>query len=406
MPKIARELGAKQVASLAKTEGRHAVGGCRGLQLRVTNTGAASWLLRVVLRTGRRVDIGIGAYDELSLEEARERGRQLRRQVRDGTYIDAASTRSKAQAQAKREDELARVTFGQDAEARHAALSSEFRNPKHAEQWIQSLRTYAAALWDKPSGDITRDDVLAVLKPQWTTKTETMTRVRQRIESVLAYSAVVGHRSTTEENPARWKGGLEMLLPKPGKIKRVKHHDALPHGDMPAFIQRLRAKSTQSARALEFAILTAARSGEVRLARWSEIDLQKKLWTVPAERMKAGREHRVPLSGAAVSLLGGLDKGEGDALVFPSVGGKPLSDMTLSKLLRDMSVPAVPHGFRSTFKDYCREVLAAKYTDEASELALAHVSDDKTRAAYARGELLEERRKLMAEWAEYLEAKE
>jgi hypothetical protein len=191
MPKIAAELGDKKVASLAKQEGRHAVGGCRGLQLRVTNTGSASWLLRIKLRTGRRVDIGIGSYDEVSLEEARERGRQLRRQVREGTYIDAGSTRQKATAQAKLEAEQAKVTFGQDAVKHHETKAQEFRNPKHADQWIQSLRTYAAKLWDRPSSEITRDEVLDVLKPQWTTKTETMTRVRQRIEAVFGGQALL-----------------------------------------------------------------------------------------------------------------------------------------------------------------------------------------------------------------------
>jgi integrase len=412
VPKIAKELSDKEAARLAKLpHGKpyavlYAVGGCRGLQLKVSPTATASWLLRFKLQNGRRIDRSLGVYPEVSLKEARQLGNELRKKLWESPRIDPTLERKRVAEQARAEQEAAgraaKVTFGQDAEALHSKLAQEFRNAKHSAQWLSSLREHAKPLWDKPVSEVTRDDVLAVLLPIWNTKTETATRVRQRVEQVLAFSAVKGHRPDNAANPAQWIGGLQLLLPKPTKLKKVKHHAALPYADMAWLMGKLRAKGTQSARALEFAILTAARSGEVRLATWSEIDLKAKLWTVPAERMKARKEHRVPLSSAAIALLKSLDKREGCELLFPNGDGKPLSDMTLSKLLKDMNIAAVPHGFRSTFKTYCQEALGARYTDEASELSLAHVNDDKTRAAYARGELLEERRKLMQEWAEFL----
>jgi integrase len=406
VPKVIAELPEKTVAKLAKQPGKYAVGGCRGLLLRVTDTGSASWVLRIKLRDGRRIDRGLGGYGEVSLSEAREVGRELRKKLWESPRIDPTLERKSAIAHARAEQEAAsraaKFTFGQDAEDLHGTKAQEFKNAKHAAQWISSLREYAKAIWDKPVSEVNRDDVLGVLKPIWQTKTETATRVRQRIESVLAFAAVIGHRSESADNPARWQGGLQHLLPKPGKLKKVKHHAALPWKQLPAFVKELAKREGVAARALELAILTAARSGEVRLAAWSEIDLAAKLWTIPAERMKAGKAHRVPLSAAAMKLLRELEKTrkEGAALVFPADSGKPLSDMALLAVCQRMNVEAVPHGFRSSFKDWART--KSEHLDEVSELALAHVSSDATRAAYARDELLEQRAALMRDWARFL----
>jgi integrase len=238
--------------------------------------------------------------------------------------------------------------------------------------------------------------VVKILEPIWLTKTETASRLRGRIETVLSWATTSGYR--TGENPARWEL-LRHVLPTPSKVKKVDHHAALPWQEIGAFMVELHKRAGMGARALEFAILTAARSGEVRGATWDEIDTGAKLWTVPAERMKAGKAHRVPLSDPALKLLKGLPRMDGSAYVFPAVRGGPLSDMSISAVTRRMGVDVVPHGFRSTFKDWCRS--STSYPDEVSELALAHVNDDKTRAAYARDELLPKREKLMRDWAKY-----
>jgi integrase len=239
------------------------------------------------------------------------------------------------------------------------------------------------------------EHVMQVLRPLWSDRTETATRVRQRIETVLSWATVSGLRSGL--NPARWADHLRELLPQPSKIRKVEHHPALPWAEVPEFIVQLRKREGIAARALEFAILTAARSGEVRGARWSEFDLDARVWTVPADRMKAGKVHRVPLSVEALAILGTLPR-LGDH-VFTAPRGSALSDMAISAVCRRMQVAAVPHGFRSSFKDWCRN--SARFPDEVSELALAHVNSDATRAAYARDELMPQRRELMQQWAEF-----
>jgi integrase len=412
VPKIAKELSDKAVEKLSRQQhGKsyavlYAVGGCRGLQLKVPPTGTATWLLRFKLQSGKRVDRSLGSYPAVSLREARQLGNELRRKLWESPRVDPTLERKRVMELARQQDaaaELAaKVTFGQDAEALHATKAQEFKNAKHSAQWISSLRTYAKKIWDKPVSDVSRDDVLAVLEPDWATKTETMTRVRQRIEQVLAYAAVKKHRPDNVDNPARWQGGLQLLLPKPNKLRKVKHHAALPWKQLPAFMAELAKRDGTAAQALRFAILTAARSGEVRLARWREVDPGAALWVVPAERMKANKEHKVPLPASAVALLRELPQGEPDDLIFRGAKGSALSDMALLAVCQRMHVDAVPHGFRSSFKDWAREELGAKFADEVSELQLAHVSDDKTRAAYARGELIELRRELMKEWADFL----
>lgn len=396
MPKKARELSPLQVRRLSKP-GLHAVGGVSGLHLQVKESGARSWILRVKVGK-RRPDIGLGGFPDVTLEQARDKAREIREQIRQG--IDPIAARRAAQA-ALLAAQAKALTFDEAAKECHAAKASEFRNAKHKADWINSLHRYASPIIGKvPVADVELAHVVKVLSPIWTTKTETATRVRQRIESVLAWAKVSGYRDG--ENPARWAGNLEHALPKPGKVRKNEHHPALPWQDVPGFMAELRKRPGMSARALEFAILTAARSGEVRLATWDEIDLDAKLWTVPAERMKAGKQHRVPLSDAAVRLLKALPRMEGCPYVFPAPRGGALSDMSLSAVTRRMSVQAVPHGFRSSFKDWARSTTA--YADEVSELALAHVNSDATRAAYARDELLPKRTRLMRDWAKFCES--
>ena len=396
MPKKAAELSALQVRRIRRP-GLHAVGGVDGLQMQVKDSGARSWILRVKVGARRR-DLGLGGFPDVPLEKARERAREAREQLRQG--VDPLAAR-RAASEALRAADMRRLTFDQAAKLCHEKKRPEFTNAKHGRDWINSITTHASpSLGKLPIADVQVSHVIAALTPIWTSKTETATRVRQRIEDVLDWATVNGYRAGP--NPAAWDGNLEHALPRPSRVKKVEHHAALPWQQVGAFMAELRKREGMGARALEFAILTAARSGEVRLAQWDEIYLAAKLWTVPAERMKARKVHRVPLSEAAVKVLEALPRMAGSNYVFPAVRGGPLSDMSLSAVTRRMSVAAVPHGFRSSFKDWCRS--STSFPDEVSELALAHVNDDATRAAYARDELLPKRRALMAQWAKYCNA--
>lgn len=393
MPKKAKELAAYQVRRL-KRPGLHAVGGVAGLHLQVTARGARSWILRVVIGSRRR-DLGLGGYPDVTLEQAREKAREARALIEKG--IDPADAKRAAQ-ERLRAAEAKRVTFDQAALSCWRARSQEFRNAKHAKQWLSTLNLYASPiLGNLPVDQIELAHVVRVLEPIWTEKTETASRLRGRIETVLEWAKASGYRNGGE-NPAKWET-LKHVLPKPAKVRKVEHHAALPWQQMGAFMAELRKREGMGARALEFAILTAARSGEVRGATWDEIDFDAKVWTVPAERMKGHKTHRVPLSDAAVKLLEALPRMKGSPYVFHAPRGGKLSDMSLSAVTRRMGVDAVPHGFRSSFKDWARSSTA--YADEVSELALAHVSDDKTRAAYARDELLPLRTRLMRDWARF-----
>lgn len=394
MPRIARERSAIQIRRLSEP-GYHAVGGCRGLYLQITPSGGRSWVLRTTVG-GKRRDIGLGSAADVTLKEAREKGRAVREQIRQG--IDPVAERRVAQATLRAEQAKA-ITFEQAARKCHAAKAAAFRNHKHRNDWISSLQRHAfQVLGNMYVGEIELPHVLRVLEPMWEERTETATRVRQRIESVLTWATVRGYRAG--ENPARWEGNLKEVLPAPRRIANNGRFRALPWHDVPAFMEKLREREGMAARALEFAILTAARSGEVRKATWDEIDFDAKLWTVPAERIKAGREHKVPLSNDAIKLLRSLPRMQDSPYVFPAPRGGPLSDMSISAVCRRMKVDAVPHGFRSSFKDWARN--RTRYADEVSELALAHVSTDATRAAYARDELLQHRARLMRDWARFL----
>lgn len=396
MPKKAKELSAVEVKRLAKVIGFHAVGGVAGLHLLVSAPQASSWILRTMLAK-KRTDLGCGPYPEVGVAQARVKAAEFRELIRQG--IDPREQRKAAQA-ALQAAQAKALTFKEAATQFHETKQTEFRNAKHRADWLSSLKRYAFDLIGGiPVADIELAHVVGVLTPIWTTKTETATRVRQRGEKVLDWSIVSGYRPAEKGNPFRWKGTLEHALPSPAKLKKVEHRAALPYTEVPAFMAELRKREGMGARALEFAILTAARSREVRHATWSEIDFDKKLWNVPAEHMKAHRPHTVPLPDAAVTLLKALPRFEDSPYVFPAVRGGALSDMTLSAVCRRMGVEAVPHGFRSSFRDWCAET--TNYPREVAEQALAHTIESKVEAAYRRGDLLAKRAKLMSAWAKY-----
>ena len=390
MPKIAKQLSDRAVAAI-KTEGRHAVGGVPGLHLRVSGD-HRGWVLR--LQVGdKRQDIGLGAYPAVSLSEAREKAREMHSGLREGR--DPVAPR-KQQRMVLAAQAAAEKTFRWCAEEFLRAKASEWSNPKHKQQWENTLETYAMPhLGQLNVSLIDLPHVLACLEPIWHSKNETASRLRGRIESVLDWAAVRKYRKG--ENPARWKGHLDKVLAAPAKIKKVEHHRAVPVDGMATFMAELRNQNGLAACALEFVILTAARSGEVRNATWSEIDEETAVWTVPAEHMKAGREHRVPLSKAAMQLLRKLPRFTDSELLFPGTKGQPLSDMTMTAVMRRMKVDAVPHGFRSTFRDWVGE--KTHFPRELAEQALAHTLESKVEAAYRRGDALDKRRQMMEEWA-------
>lgn len=414
MPRKARELSALEVKRLKHPgRGRNAtfpVGGVDGLLLQITPTGARSWLLRCKIGDKRRT-IGLGGYPDVTLAMARERAREMRDRIWRGE--DPVEERRAARAAAVAAQKRG-VTFAQAVDRYLANKLEEFRNEKHRKQWRATLDTYAVpVLGEMLVGDIAVHDVQRVLEPIWTTKTETASRLRGRIENVLAWATVAGHR--TGDNPARWRGNLDAILPKPGKVAKAGNNPALAIDDAPSWFADVRARSGIAARALEFVALTAARSGEVRGARWEEFDLDARMWVIPAERMKARREHRVPLSDAAVALLEALPRLEGSPYVFAAPRGGMLSDMSLSAAMRRINEareggyldprsgrPAVPHGLRSTFRDWAAE--RTDYPRDMAEIALAHIVGSEVERAYRRGDQLEKRRAMMTDWAAFLGA--
>jgi integrase len=375
--------------------GRWGVGGVDGLALQVTSTGARSWVLRLTTG-GRQREMGLGSFPTITLAGARDEARKQRALFKSGSDPIAVRRAIESAAAAKR---ATQKTFAEVAAQYIGRHEKSWKNAKHHAQWSATLRTYAEPVIGKLLvSDIRPAHVISVLEPIWTTKTETATRVRSRIEIVLDYAAAHGFREGP--NPARWRGNLDAALPNASKVAPVRHHAALDVKDAPSFMKRLKTQEGMGARALELAVLTAARSGEVRGATWSEIDLEARLWTVPAARMKSGREHRVPLSEPAADLLAALS---GDRLpggyLFPGLKG-PLSDMSLTAVLRRMKVSATTHGFRSTFRDWVSE--CTDYSGEAAEMALSHAIGDKVEAAYRRGDLLAKRVALMNDWAMFL----
>ena len=402
MPKIARELGALAIGRLT-TPGWHAVGGVAGLGLQVAPTGARSWVLRHVI-AGKRREIGLGGYPTVLPAQAREKARSARQMASEG--VDPLQAKKAAQSAIQRATAKA-VTFKKLAEQYIAAHESGWRNAKHGAQWTNTLTQYAYPfIGSMLVADIDTAAVLQVLQAEpergkgtlWATKTETASRLRGRIESVLDYAATQGLREGS--NPARWKGHLDHTLPAKQKVAPVEHHAALPVSDMPGFMRSLRAVEGMSARALEFSTLTAARSGEVRLMTWAEVDLSANVWTVPASRMKAGREHRVPLSDAAIAVLKGLERPKDCEVVFPGKQSQPLSDMSMTAVMRRMKVAAVPHGMRSSFRDWVAE--CTSHPHEVAEMALAHAVGNAVEAAYRRGDLFSKRAAMMSDWAAFL----
>jgi integrase len=361
------------------------------LYLVVSKAGARKWVLRFIFR-GKTKEMGLGSATSVPLADAREKAASARRKIAQGLNpID----------ERKRDGRI--PTFGEVADEVRQSISQGFRNEKHKAQWKSTLETYAASLRAKPVDIIGTDDVLAVLKPIWTVKAETASRVRGRIEKVLDAAKAKGFRDG--ENPARWRGHLDHLLPRPSKLARG-HHAAMPYEEVAEFIAKLRTREATAALALELCILTAARSGEILGMNWSEIDFDKKVWTVPAKRMKAGREHRVPLSSRANAILRQLESMKIGDFVFPGQArDKPLSNMALEMMLRRMKIDyATVHGFRSSFRDWAGNV--SNFPRELIETALAHVIGDKAEQAYRRSDALEKRRLLMDEWAAFCAAQE
>lgn len=395
MPKKAKELSALEVNRLTEP-GLHFAGGVAGLALQVTESGARSWVLRATVGKRRR-DIGLGGYPDVTLAGAREAARAARAKIKEG--IDPVEE-SKAKRSALAASQASAITFGEAAAKYIAANEAGWKSAKHAAQWTSTLETYAFPTIGKIRvSDIETAHVIGILEPIWTTKTETASRLRGRIESVLDWATVRGYRKG--ENPARWKGHLDMILPARAKVQKVEHHAALDYREVGTFMAELAKVEGMGARALEFAILTAARSGEVRGATWAEIDEKAGIWTIPAGRMKAEKEHRIPLASTALALLAKLPRIAGTDLLFPNSKEKPsaLSDMTLTAVLRRMGESVTAHGFRSTFRDWAGETTA--YPREVIEHALAHQLKDKAEAAYARGTLFDKRRRLMADWAKH-----
>lgn len=428
MPRVAKELGPLDVKRLVHTGSKgtayFAVGGVAGLYLQITPKGGRSWVLRTVVGK-KRTDIGLGGYPTVTLAQAREKARDARNKLERGVDPVAERRAAKERLIAARRKGM---TFEDAVEKALAAKLVAFKNEKHRDQWRNTLVQYAMPIIGSlPLQEIDTAAVLRVLSQEvrdksgslegtlWQVRTETASRLRGRIEAVLSWATVAGERSG--DNPARWAGNLKELLPAASKIAREENHPALALDDAPRWFADLGKRAGFGARALEFVALTAARSGDVRGAKWEEIDLQKGLWVVPAARMKMKREHRVPLPPVAISLLEALPRLDSNPLVFPAARGGMLSDMTLSATMRRMHEsdvaaggigyldprskrPAVPHGLRSTFRDWVAE--RTTYPSEMAEVALAQRISNAVEAAYRRGDMIEKRRGMMETWSNFL----
>lgn len=391
MARQLHKLNTKRIEQLLKQgrKGRHGDGG--GLYLSIDAGGRRRWVFLFRDRvSGKLREMGLGSAFDVTLAQAREKAQAARNMVKSGEDpIKAAIATAPA----------AIPTFAVLADEVVTSLEAGWRIEKHRAQWRSTLATYCRAIADKPVDVIATADVLDVLQPIWFAKAETASRLRGRIEKILDAAKAKGHR--TGENPARWRGHLDHLLPARQKLPRG-HHRALPWHKMPDFFSALQKREGVAALALEFAILTAARSGEVRGATWEEFDLEKLIWMVPAVRMKAGREHRVPLVPRGVEIIETMAKLPRERFVFPGQRqGSQLSDMTLAAVLKRMKVPATVHGFRSSFKDWANETTS--FPNELSEATLAHVTGVKVERAYRRGDALGRRRELMLEWSQYLD---
>ncbi len=374
--------------------GKYEDGG--GLRLVVSASGSRKWVFRYTL-SGKRREMGLGSFPTVELSDARTKAAEYRALVAKGADPIKA-----------RRLEPERVPSFTSCAAQYIrAHRRGWKNAKHARQWVSTLKTYARpVVGNMQVNEIGSDDVLKILTPIWTAKTETAKRVQGRIENILDFAAARKYRDPI--NPARWRGHLDKLLPKPSRVRTVTHHPAMPYAELPDFMRALKENGSISAQALAFLILTATRTGEVLNAKWDEIDLDTGIWTIPAARMKARREHRAPLSEEAITVLSGLPRVTGNRHVFPgSRHGRPLSNMALLQLMRGLGYgvngekgPYVPHGSRSSFRDWSGEV--SSFPRDVAEMALAHVIENKVEAAYRRGDLFQKRAKMMQAWANYL----
>lgn len=393
MPRIAKELSALAVSKLS-AEGAYAVGGVPGLQLQIIGTSKV-WVLRFSIN-GKRRRMGLGSYPAVSLANAREAGRQAQDLIRSGN--DPIDDRdSKRRSQTVRSSKM--MSFSKAAERFISIHEPTWTNNKHYTQWVNTLATYAQPVIGSLAVDeVEQQHILQILEPIWKSKTETASRVRGRIEQILNWATVQGMR--TGPNPARWRNHLDILLPAPDRISPVKHHPAVTISDAKAIYESVQMSRGYGSLVLQLQILTAVRSGEARGACWSEIDLEGRTWIIPSSRMKAKLEHRVPLSDQAMLLIRNQPMTAGTDLIFPSSSLKPLSDMTLTAVMRRLKLSAVPHGWRSTFRDWVGE--CTDYPGELAEKALAHSVGSKVEQAYLRGDMLQKRRQLMQDWADFI----
>lgn len=361
----------------------------KGLYIRVTEGGTKHWIYRFELK-GKAHWMGLGPYPEVTLYGARAKRLEASR-------IRLAGKNPIAERDAVEAKKKGALTFQECADQYIASHRSGWKNPKHADQWVNTIATYCGPIIGKlPVNEVNVGSVMRVLEPIWTTKVATAGHIRGRIESILDWATVRGYREG--DNPARWKGQLDHLLPSSRKVKKTKHHAALGYTQMGELMGKLRQQTGIAAKALEFTILTACRSSEGRLAQWGEIDLKSRVWIIPGERMKMGKEHRVPLSDAAMAVLNQMD--QSTTLIFPSKVAGPLSDVRLTAVLRRMGhIDTTVHGFRSTFRDWASESTA--YPRDVAEMALAHSIGDKVEAAYRRGDLFTKRTRMMEDWAQF-----
>lgn len=390
MPIIMNQLNARKVDTL-REPGRHMDGG--GLYLNVRPSGAKSWVF-LYRWQNRRPEIGLGSYPTVSLLEARRRADEAR------SYLSELPPRDpRAVWKQEKLEQEGEQPFGEFAEEFLKTVLHDFKNAKHRQQWTNTLRTYAASIWSKPIKDIDTNDVLRVLQPIWNSKRETAKRLRGRLERMLDAAKVKGLREG--ENPARWRGHLAAILP--NQKRQVRHHSALPFERVPAFYHSLESNSATSAKCLQFLILTATRSSEARESRWEEFDLDQELWTIPASRMKAGREHRIPLSEPAMEIVKEQARFRQSEYVFPGTPArKPISEAAVRNLITRLlgEKVATIHGFRSSFRDWAGET--TEYPRDIAEMALAHQVGNAVERAYRRGDALDRRRKIMESWADFI----
>ncbi len=395
MAKTINKLSAKKVEHL-KERGWYADG--NGLYLQVSITGSKSWAYRYHSK-GKQQWHGLGAYSKLnSLRKARQAAAECKQLRKDG--FDPIEHKKKL-ALDKELDEAKSLTFKECADQYIDSHKNGWKNAKHASQWVNTLNAYAhPTIGQLPVQSIDIDLILKILEPIWYTKTETASRVRQRIENILDWAIVRNYRQG--DNPALWRGRLDKILPKRNKVQKPKHFAAMDYRELPEYFRSIRAKDTIAAKTLAFTILTAARNGEARAITYEELNQDEAIWIIPDDRMKADREHRVPLTGEALAIIDEMAtlKRKTDDYVFVGLkAGRPISEAAILKLVKDTHPTLTVHGFRSTFRDWCAE--QTNYPREVAEAALAHSIRDKTEAAYQRGDIFEKRRKLMDSWADY-----